>query len=281
MNTSRLKHDKKPWNDEEIKILTDRWLYTTAKELSLVLDRNIGAITNKAKRLNLRSNRHITSSKYSVNESFFSSPTLINSYVAGFLASDGHIGKNGIRIQWKQHIKDKNHLIKIKELMNFTGPIRDYCVDEKWRKNQYNFCNLIINSEQLVTDLNKNFNINRNDKLNHKQVLPNNLDLEQKLAFIIGFIDGDGCICCVKNSYLELSIIGDENIIGWISDFSKEFSTSKGKNITKQGRMFKFKLVKRKAEAFLQKCLTLTELKNIRLARKWDKAQKWIQSKSY
>lgn len=169
--------------------------------------------------------------KYKVNDNFFETPNLINSYYAGFIAADGciRVTKTGAKyLMFGLSIKDKCLLENIKKDLNFEGPITEY------PKLTKKFVRLIINSPKICEDLEKNFNITPRKTFT---LIPPNINKTSLIdAFICGYIDGDGTICFshdYKNGKQKkccISLIGTFDFLTWINNRFKEIYTPKNKN---------------------------------------------------
>lgn len=112
-------------------------------------------------------------------------------YWIGFIAADGHIEKNK-RLSITLSIKDEEHLKKF----------YNYCSIKSWRKQftklnkkEYEYVSLSAQDTINVPKLVEKFDLKHN-----KTYYPPNINIfkklknEELLAFIIGFIDGDGSI---------------------------------------------------------------------------------------
>jgi hypothetical protein len=197
------------WTKEEDEIIINEFIKRTPHidVQKLLPHRGLMAVKHRARNLGL--NRH-----YSVNDSFFASPNIINSYVAGFIASDGNIttskgkksSKKTYMIRWGLSKKDTPHLDLICNIVDFTG----HPLLSKTRPE----VNLTIYSKKWVQDLEINFNIVPAKTLILKP--PINLDFNCSLAFIIGYIDGDGSILFRKDNRPALSVTGTEDLLIWI-----------------------------------------------------------------
>jgi hypothetical protein len=131
-------------------------------------------------------------------------------YFAGFIAADGNIRKDFLKMRIELNIKDKEILEKFKTVLG-----SDLTIKEHFRPNNHS-CYLDLNSKKICTDLSK-IGIIPNKSL----ILDINFDLiPQELTrhFIRGYFDGDGSINCYtrqnKNyKEWELSFIGTEKFL--------------------------------------------------------------------
>jgi hypothetical protein len=126
------------------------------------------------------------------------------------------------------------------------------------------------NAKQLSEDLNNNFNITRKKSLSLKP--PNLIKKEHIYSFIIGYIDGDGCISITKRDKhrpaLHLQLCGTFKMMEWIK-----------KNLKRLCPKIKNKIIFYKNVCTLQICgknayMVLTKLNDFnvpKLIRKWNK----------
>lgn len=150
----------------------------------------------------------------SVNDNFFSKPNLLNSYWAGFIAADGCIidkAHSQKLLVLELGIKEYKHLMAFKKAIDFIGKIGIY------RKGRS--CKFSITSDILCNALNENFKITPRKTFTLEP--PENLNKEQTLAYIIGYIDGDGSILinkaqAGKYSYLAFDIVCTKSIGSYI-----------------------------------------------------------------
>lgn len=144
--------------------------------------------------------------KHTFNTNFFSKPNLLNSYWAGFIAADGCIyidPYNRCSLEIHLQKKDEKHLKKFIKDINYSGNL-----DELKARNA---CRVRLRGvrQTLYKDLNKNFNITPRKSSTLK--FPKKLTKQQKIAYIVGYIDGDGCTGYYKNGnkfYFVLNILG-------------------------------------------------------------------------
>jgi len=185
--------------------------------------------------------------KYRCNEDYFSVPNLKNSYWAGFIAADGCIldkadGQNSLKIALS--VKDEDKLIEFKNDIQYNGIIskRLPCSNGFINGRQIHNNGLIelkIRSQQICNDLGTIFNIHPRKSLTHEP--PIDLTFEQELAFIIGYIDGDGWISVLQNKNIKhpiiFGILGTSNFLTWtnqkihqLSMFDSKMNVNKTKD---------------------------------------------------
>lgn len=128
--------------------------------------------------------------------------TLLNNneiwYWYGFIMADGHIGKDWLSI--KLNKKDENHLNKLKNLFDFAVKyIKQMCY---MRISDVAYIPL-LQKKLLLYNTNKTKNPSDFEEL--FSIYP-----EYLYPFLIGYIDGDGCIHTRrKEEFRSLTIIGD------------------------------------------------------------------------
>jgi hypothetical protein len=143
--------------------------------------------------------------KYKLNELVFEKVSDLASYWAGFIAADGNIkqpkyGQKILTLTIAE--RDQNHLKKFRKFIQSNKPIY------KYKNGAYSF---EVSSNKICEDLLKNFSVDAKKTLTLK--FPN-LKLQHRLAFIIGYIDGDGCLYIdKKTNRLSLSIVGTQDVL--------------------------------------------------------------------
>jgi hypothetical protein len=153
-----------------------------------------------------------------INRNAFSKPLALKAcYWAGFIAADGNLRKSGAKeITLALNIKDKNHLFGLKNYIKYRGKIRlrNYLSSGK-------ICRISFTNAKIYDDLMKNFNI-----IPKKSLIlnpPKNLTNKQSLAYIIGYIDGDGYITSFLSKgrtikQLKFDILGTKELLFWIKE---------------------------------------------------------------
>lgn len=165
-------------------------------------------------------------SKYSHNDSFFLDE--INSYYAGFIAADGSITQDNTTFRMELAIKDKEILESLTKNLNYNKNIEILSKKcHQFTNKKKNYCRFSIYSKKLVKQLKDIYNITSNKSLTLKP--PNITNFEQKLRYIIGYIDGDGHIGIRKRKYiyLVLDICGTKEMLEWVCDILYKLSNIK------------------------------------------------------
>lgn len=178
------------------------------------------SIKDKAKKLHLsRPNiRKFTLKKLIDNN-------LINCYWWGLIMSDGHISNKG---DLKIHLQksDDNYLKKLSDYLE---------VSLKYHKN---LCVLDPMDKINGVFLKEKLNIKSRKTYNPPSDLNFLKSKEEKLAFLIGFIDGDGSIQYRRGSFQSIRIVIHENWFETLQDISNQLKKDWDINstITKNAR---------------------------------------------
>jgi hypothetical protein len=194
----------KKYTEQEMQILKDQYHQSSKDELLTLLNpHSWSSIKDKAKKLGL-CRKKLRNSKISL----LLPNTLFNCYWWGFILSDGHISDRG-ELVIQLHEQDKKHLLKISNYI-------DKDIQYLRSKNMVRLTNMdIINSEKLKHKL----GIKKKKTYNP----PDNFDFlqnkEERIAFLIGFIDGDGSISYRKGSFQSIRIIVHENWFNVLNNF--------------------------------------------------------------
>ena len=159
--------------------------------------------------------------KYSLNESFFAKiDSEKKAYWLGFLSGDGTITENKVRLCLA--IKDKNHLMKFKKIVNWNG--KDYYHKDTGALEVY------FRSSRMVTDLAKYYIVPRKT---FSVRFPDILESLER-HFIRGVFDADGCISRANRTTQSTSgkkfvFYGGEFSIGlnkeFVSDIQSRFAS--------------------------------------------------------
>jgi len=259
--------NNKKWTTQEIDTLIANYGNIDCHKLAKLLPgRCINAIPQKALALGLKGNPSVTRRVFSINNHYFHTPNLENSYWAGFIAADGCVQTlRKVRLRVKVSKLDESHLAKLKETLNYGGKI--YNITQKNRK----YVSLEINGvKEIINDLQNNFKIYPNKTTT---LLPPRLSLKNSLAFITGYIDGDGCISIEtfknKNPRIRLQITGTQAMLQWIKKILDTIESSDAKvRKIKNKQAYEYSLASIKAANVIYK---LTKVQVPKLHRKWNK----------
>lgn len=197
----RILKNNQIWSDKEIKILKENYI-SNPNIYDLLPNRTKQSIWYKAFSLGLKSEGK---GEFKGNIFFFDTWTNNMAYILGLICADGNLFKNILTITQK----NKEFLEKIANIMGFK--------DLPIRTNKLGVSNLVIRNQILIDSLKK---LNLVEK---KSLTLGKIPVPKKFmeSFILGYIDGDGCICSVydkrrKKFYLEVSMLGSYNFLNWI-----------------------------------------------------------------
>lgn len=188
------------WTQKELDYLTEQYGHIPINQLEI--DKNKQAIHLKAKLLGLTTKKQ----KYIVNANFFGKMTKLSCYWAGYIAADGCIKCDGKVLSFHCGPKDITHLELLKNNIEYSGPI--YYYDDGTAE-------LSIHNLELCKSLTKNFNIVARKSL---ILEPPKLSFDEALSYIVGYLDGDGCIS-YSGDKLFASFRGTESILNWIKGY--------------------------------------------------------------
>ena len=158
--------------------------------------------------------RTIRRRQYKHTFDFFDSPNLVNSYWAGFIAADGYVNNERKCLRLLVARKDKAILYRFKRAIQFTGPVCDDTHGMSYVQ--------IYAADRLLYDLRKNFNITTKKSLTLK---PPDLKVYSKLvslAFIAGYIDGDGWYTKSRNTPC-IGFQGTKRVVNWICGYLNKY----------------------------------------------------------
>lgn len=216
------------------------------------------------------SNGKVVKRKYNINFDYFKEVTLENSYWAGFIAADGSINKSG-GIGICLNGKDHNHLEKFKEAVKFEGPIRFYNILTP-SGNPTTQSRFYSNVKSYQKDLYENFNICSGNKTQNLEP-PQNLTINQSLAYLKGFIDGDGHIKSGPR-VKRVEIIGTHSIIEWcknlVNSVTADLKRNDCSNVRVHHRSKMCSIYQVSGPQFLKLAFILQKLNLPGLERKWS-----------
>lgn len=249
------------WTSQEINALDSFYQISSREQVEELLPgRSWSSIVHKANRRGLKTR----DSKISYKRNFFKVPNLISSYYAGLLAADGNVyyhKDNGCQVVLGLHEDDGLHVSKFADTLGYTGNLKTY------KNGKHNIVRLsLCKAKELARDLEANFNITPNKSLS---LQPPKLAHELSLAYLIGYIDGDGCIGSYKNNIgrdttiLTCVIVGTEGIVNW----AKALLNLTNK-VQDKGNYYRIAFNGKRALEILQH---LKQISVPHLKRKWDK----------
>lgn len=204
-----------PEEDEKLKhfILNTQLSY---EQISPILSRTRSACWNRAYELGIK--KVYTYKENTVKEDFWFTPNLLNSYWAGFCAADACLqpykSGNGGRFVLDISTKDLVHLETFKKDVEFLGRIETRATQTS------NMSKVRISvSKRWFRDLEQNFSIT--PRKTYRLAPPPNLNDLCNFSYLIGYIDGDGCIRHYTNnlgySYINIGFVSSsQHILAWI-----------------------------------------------------------------
>lgn len=155
--------------------------------------------------------------RFTCFDDYFSIPTPVNSYWAGFIAADGSIAHNRPQLRVALASKDISHLASFRRAIGCNSPI------SHGRAGVYGYCALQLTSKKLVADLNSVFNIT--PRKTFTLLPPTGLSNKCALAYCIGLIDGDGSVFeyhandrVARKTWHRrvMSVVGTESVIAFV-----------------------------------------------------------------
>jgi DNA-binding transcriptional regulator WhiA len=149
--------------------------------------------------------------KYPVNSNFFDNIDCeAKAYWWGFLYADGYVGKDARALVINLNDKDEKHLVKFRDLISPTRPIRK---EIKFRKH------LGIKTHTSILRVDDNHLCLRLQELGmipkrpHFEYIKNNLSDDLFRHWVRGYFDGDGC---ASKSTPDIKVLGQEDLLQWI-----------------------------------------------------------------
>lgn len=159
----------------------------------------------------------------SCDEAFFSEVSTASSFRAGFIAADGCIYKNRVKIAIGE--KDEEYLVAFCRDLGYQNKI--YRRSPSITRDRFGVPHITrptlsidVESGRMVNDLLRNFRITSRKSLTLTP--PTGLDSACELAFLAGYIDGDGSITI--NRFAEsrgnarpyiIHIVGTREVLEW------------------------------------------------------------------
>jgi hypothetical protein len=265
------------WTKEEEQLLRDNYTKFVASELAKLVNKTESAVQGRLNKLRLLKGPH---KLYSFNNNFFEIPNILNSYWAGFLAADGTIRTNCNQLCLRLCTKDVNHIEEFRNNIKYTGKIESKesirqllnYAPKKYFTSEMTICG----AKKAINDLINNFNIGPRKSLT---LTPPNLIGDNRLAYIVGYIDGDGTIRTNEKDRLEFSCVGTKEILYYIKELVDELVPSKYEKWNPKPRQridrgnknhWTYKLTGFRALEFLS---ILNKLEVPKLQRKWSKLE--------
>ncbi|BAS59852.1 hypothetical protein NIES2135_21090 [Leptolyngbya boryana NIES-2135] len=279
--------DKNYWTEQEDQILRDNFPHKTATQIKRMLSgRTLAAIQKRICEIGVSGERWAC--KHSANRQFFAQPNILNSYWAGLIAADGCVTDRddcSTKVLMISLTESDGYLLEqFAKDVEFTGDVairkaRDRKMADGRRLRARPESVLSIScTQEWFPDLEKHFNITPRKSLTLKP--PNNLNLDCSLAYIKGFLDGDGCVHIRKNGRMNFTFCGTLECLSWIKSvcdevapqYTDEWRTKKRPlaQLIQKGKIYNYMIGDYRAELLAKEILRL-DIPGMR--RKWDKVQ--------
>lgn len=225
-----------------------------------------------ARKLGANSSINCRKLKYGYDEQFFDiSDSLLNCYWAGFIAADGCISDRKL-LDINQAPVDRCQIENFVRDIEYKGNIHEY-KQNGYKEGKYISLKMTL-SQYTVDKLRENFGIVPRKTFILKAP-PANLTFEQKISFMIGYIDGDGCIdrdyCTNNREYDRIRILGTYELLSWFKELLIQIDSgfekvNVGKDTGKNIHRLSIKGLK--ATKFLEYC---RKFELPMLQRKWNR----------
>lgn len=206
-----------------------------------------------------------------VNHNYFSNIQTVNqAWVMGFIAADGSIAKERNTIKISLSAKDIEILEKIKKELSIEREIVTSTTN-----NGFDISYLEWSSLQQKLDLGKYGIVNNKTYL--PMYLPNFADKKLKLAFILGFFDGDGSVS-TYNGYLRFRICSHRKEIlqSFVDFFIESYNIKYSLNQDKRG-LYELSISTNFSKQIFQ---DMYSLNSIKLNRKYQKYLEYINQET-
>ena len=161
--------------------------------------------------------------KFTSDDKCFSEYNMESCYWAGIIASDGCIFSHGLASGECNYLAigvsevDTEMIERFKVFSKYTGKLYR---GKRSGLNQNDCIEIRINNINIVRDLEKNFNITKAKSLTY---IPPTIPDEYKKYFILGLLDGDGCITYYTTNtgrkHFSLSFVGTKETCEYIQEF--------------------------------------------------------------
>lgn len=217
INSLGLVRKNKQWTREEDEFMRFNYFSIPTHEIAQSLGRTVPSIIQRAINLNLKKSNAVYRNTECIK---LLDDSIRSLYWIGFIFADGHISQNN-RLRITLSIKDLTHLERFAKYVNSKVWIT--------RFGKYDKCTVSIKDVDNIKLLKELYDIHHR-KTYHppNSVIFDNLSNQQKLAFVIGFIDGDGSIRKLSRTSSPYNIV-IKNHASWLpvhnqfSNFLKDY----------------------------------------------------------
>lgn len=204
---------KERWpNENTEKFIINNYRFLSRAELSTALDIPIYSVDYYLGKHGLRYRNDVL-----YDTSFFDEPSVLNSALAGLIASDGCVFLRDNRVSIALLATDESLLTTWMEKIGFSGGKLIGWVNSC--NNGMSTLNL-FHANRWIKNLENYFNITPRKSLTLKPPKIDNIDMIK--AYMSGFIDGDGCVR-KRDKHLCLSVCGTEEICCWFRDLHRSW----------------------------------------------------------
>lgn len=211
--------------------------------------------------------------KYSINEQFFDQIGNVQCYYAGLLAADGNIIKynNRTRVSIGLASKDRQYLETFKNVVKYTGPIREYTQTRDYTQillgKIFYISKLVFSSVPTwIKQLENIYNITPNKTFTLEP--PNLIKKEHIFSYLAGYIDGDGYVINTKYG-IRIGVLGTKNLLEWFKNkCDLFFPINLNSNVCLEKNIYRFRINGKKATELQDYIFTLGIPL---LTRKWCK----------
>jgi hypothetical protein len=210
------------WTKEEKQFALDNYGKLTTTAIGKILNKSSGCVKNYFSLWGLKgASKGVR--KYKYDENAFAEINNLSAYYGGFLCADGCISKDNVncyKLELQIQLADIQHLENFREFLKSDYPIK---ISKKWNPKKtilYDYAKIgIYGIKKLKDDLERNFHVIPNKT---KRILPPETNNDLFLCcFIMGYIDGDGCIGINKSKnapYLSC-VSSSKEIIFWMHNY--------------------------------------------------------------
>ena len=217
------------WSNEEkelLKNLLDTGMYRHRDLPQFFPKRNFGTIRAQIIRMGLKTKHK--NSCYVFDQDYFNQPTIINSYIAGYWMADGCIYKdnrdNKYSFRINLSLRDKSFIDLVQKEIKSNHKLRIYKKKSPGSDNIYDYVSFGLGGiDNWIDPLFKYFGMC--SQKTKRFPAPNLTDIKHKLAYILGYFDGDGSVSVGKDNILALSVCSsNKTILEYIRDLFESFN---------------------------------------------------------
>lgn len=203
--------------------------------------------------------------KYTHDKHFFEIPNLTNSYWGGFIAADGSVSEKRAWVTVALKEADREHLEKFRSDIGYDGNIyyhEGILNGTVFRKSTI----MIADAHRIIRDLACNYLITPKKSMILRP--PIHLSDENQLAYLKGYLDGDGHIRS-DGPRFRVGACGTYESIEWIKNWFDRISlpeSGKIADVRRQGNIYVYEIAYGRAQRVLD---YLRTVQTPHLRRKW------------